>query len=104
MSSQKLYFLLAIVKGLKISNISEISFIEIMKRYYIICENLGLKPRSNSQLWNYLQEFKRENIVLINVISEKIKGRRALIQIPEINLPKLENVIIEVLNLKGINI
>lgn len=103
-SSQKLFFLLAIVKGLKISNIAEISFVEILKRYIIICENLGLNPRSNSQLWNYLQEFKRESIVLINVLSEKIKGRRALIQIPEINLPNLEKIIVEVLKLRGIDI
>jgi len=103
-SSQKLFFLLAIVKGLKISNITEISFVEILKRYIIICENLGLNPRSNSQLWNYLQEFKRESIVLINVLSEKIKGRRALIQIPEINLPNLEKIIVEVLKLRGIDI
>ncbi len=104
MAAQKLFFLLAIVKGLKISNITEISFLEISKRYNIICENLGLNPRSNSQLWNYLQEFKRESIVLINVLSEKIKGRRALIQIPEINLPNLEKIILELLKLKGINI
>jgi cell division control protein 6 len=104
MSSQKLFFLLAIVKGLKISNKTEISFLEIIKRYHIICENLGLNPRSNSQLWNYLQEFKRESIILINLLSEKIKGRRSLIQIPEINLQKLEKIINEILKLKGINI
>ena len=49
--------------------------------YYMICENIGLKPRSQSQLWNYLQELKRENIVLIKIISEGIKGRRAIINI-----------------------
>ncbi|MBY8983768.1 MAG: AAA family ATPase [Candidatus Lokiarchaeota archaeon] len=104
MPSQKLIFLLATVKGLKISNMTEISFLEIRKSYQIICENMGLNPRSNSQLWNYLQEFKRESIVLINTLSEKIKGRRSLIQIPEINLPKLEKIIIEILELKGISI
>ena len=104
MSSQKLFFLLAMIKGLQISNNTDISFLEISKRYHIICENLGLNPRSSSQLWNYLQEFKRESIVLINVLSEKIKGRRAMIQIPEINLLNLEKIIIEILRLKGINI
>ncbi|MFW9825310.1 MAG: Cdc6/Cdc18 family protein [Candidatus Thorarchaeota archaeon] len=102
MSSQKLFFLLAIVKGLKNSNRTEISLIEIMKRYNIICENLGLTPRSNSQIWNYLQDFKREGIVTVKILSEKIKGRRALIQIPQINLHKLENIIIELLKVKKI--
>ena len=103
-SSQKLFFLLSIVKGLKSTYDTKISFLDILRRYQIICENLGLNPRSNSQLWNYLQEFKRESIVVIDVLSEKIKGRRALIQIPEINLSKLENIIIEILKSKGLNV
>jgi len=103
-SSQKLFFLLSIVKGLKSTYDTKISFLDILRRYQIICENLGLNPRSNSQLWNYLQEFKRESIIVIEVLSEKIKGRRALIQITEINLSKLENIIIEILKSKGLNV
>ncbi|MFW9879225.1 MAG: Cdc6/Cdc18 family protein [Candidatus Thorarchaeota archaeon] len=104
MSSQKLVFLLSIVKGLKTIHDTKISFLDIFGRYQIICENLGMNSRSNSQLWNYLQEFKRESIITIKVLSERIKGRRALIQIPEINLSKLENIIIEILKSKGLNV
>jgi cell division control protein 6 len=104
MSSQKLLFLLSVIKGLKKSYETAISFSEILKRYNVICENLGLNPRSNSQLWNYLQEFKREGIVLVNIISEQIKGRRALIQIPEINLPKFEKIIIDLVNSNGLKV
>lgn len=103
MSSQKLVFLLAIIKELENNYKTEISFLEMIKRYNIICENLGLKPRSPSQLWNYLQEFKREGIVIVRILSEKIKGRRALIQIPDINIKKLEKIIIEILKPKGLN-
>ena len=102
-SSQKLLFLLAIVKSLKNTNKTSISFLEILKTYQVICENLDVNVRSNSQLWNYLQEFRREGTVFINVISEKIKGRRSLIQIPEINILKLEKVIIDLLKKKSIN-
>ncbi|MFW9896915.1 MAG: hypothetical protein ACFFD7_14005, partial [Candidatus Thorarchaeota archaeon] len=104
MSSQKLFFLLAIVKGLKNSSQTEIFLAEITKRYHIICENLGLNPRSNSQIWNYLQDFKREGIITVKILSEKIKGRRALIQIPEINLQKLEKIIVELLKVKRIKV
>ena len=103
MSSQKLLFLLAIVKSLKNTNKTSISFLEIIQTYQVICENLDVNFRSNSQLWNYLQEFRREGTVLINIISEKIKGRRALIQLPEINIIKLEKVIIDLLKKKSIN-
>ena len=104
MNIQQLAFLLAIAKELRNSEDIEISFSEILRRYYIICENISKTPRSNSQLWNYLQEFKRENLVLINVISGGIKGRRALIKISDLSLPKLEKKIIEILNSNGISI
>ncbi len=103
-SSQKLVFLYAVVKALKISDLTEISFLKILKRYRVICENLGLDPKSYSQLWNYLQEFKRENILHTKILSEKIKGRKALIQVPEINLSNLEKIITEILNSKGVKI
>ncbi len=104
MNVQKLTFLLAIVKGLRNNDDIEIAFLEILKRYNIICENIRLSPRSYSQLWSYLQEFKRENIVLIKIISEGIKGRRALIKIPDLSLLKLERNIIELINSKGLTI
>ena len=104
MNSQKLTFLLAIIKALDNSDKIEISFIEALKRYYMICENNGLKPRSDSQLWHYLQEFKRENIIVSNIISERIKGRRAIIKIPDLSLRNLEKNTIEILNSKGIEI
>ncbi|MFX1427154.1 MAG: Cdc6/Cdc18 family protein, partial [Promethearchaeota archaeon] len=104
MSSQKLFFLLAIIKGLKNCYGTNISFIEVLRRYQVICENYALHPRSNSQLWNYLQEFKRESIVIIEILGEKIRGRRALIQIPEIDLKKLEKIVTNILQSKGFGI
>ena len=104
MNSQKLSFLLAIIKALNNHDNFRISFNEALKSYYMICENLGLKPRSNSQLWNYLQEFKRDNLLTTNIISEKIKGRRALIAIPNLSLPNLERNATEILNSKGLKL
>jgi len=104
MNSQKLTFLLAIIKALNNSDKIETSFIDALKRYYMICENNGLKPRSDSQLWHYLQEFKRENIIVSKIVSERIKGRRAIIKIPDLSLRNLEKNTIEILNSKGIEI
>ncbi|MFX1365168.1 MAG: Cdc6/Cdc18 family protein [Promethearchaeota archaeon] len=104
MNSQKLIFLLAIIKALSNGDKIEISFNDVIKRYYIICENSGLNPRSDSQLWHYLQEFKRENIIATKIISEKIKGRRAIIKIPDLSLRNLEKNTIEILNSKGVEV
>ncbi|MFX1500742.1 MAG: Cdc6/Cdc18 family protein [Promethearchaeota archaeon] len=104
MNSQKLVFLLAIIKALSNGDKTEITFNEVIKRYYVICENSGLKPKSNSQLWHYLQEFKRENIIITKIISETIKGRRAIIKIPDLSLRNLEKNTIEMLNSKGVEV
>jgi len=102
MNIQQLTFFLAIVRELSNSDDIEISFSEILKSYYIICENFRLTPRSHSQLWIYLQELKRDNLVFIKNISEGIKGRRALIWISDLSLLKLEKNIEHLLNAKGL--
>jgi archaeal cell division control protein 6 len=103
-SIQKLVFLLSIIRTLKLSEDKAISMKEILNLYKIICENLEVTSRSQSQLWNYLQEFKRDNLITLNVQSEAIKGRKSLIQIPEISLIKFEKIVLELLESKGLNI
>jgi len=104
MTSQKLVFLLAIVLHLKTNNENRGTFLEILKLYLILCENAGLRPRSYSQLWNYLQEYKKETLISVKLQSKTIRGRKALIEIPDIPLLKFESIIRDILNSKGIKL
>jgi cell division control protein 6 len=104
MTPQKLVFLLSIVILLKKSKEPQISFMEILKSYFVLCENTGLKPRSYSQLWNYMQEHKKENLIKVSIRGKNIKGRRALIEIQDIPLPKFEQTITKILIIKGIKL
>jgi len=104
MTSQKLIFLLAIILHLKSNSENRTTFLEILKPYLILCENTGLRPRSYSQLWNYLQEYKKEKFIYVKLQSKSIRGRKALIEIPDIPLLKFENTIRDILNSKGIKI
>ena len=104
MSIQKLIFLLSIIILLKKSNEPHISLVEIIKLYHILCENTEIQPRSYSQLWNYLQEYKKENFVSLKLQSKEIKGRKTLIEIHGIPLPKFEEIIENILSSKGIKI
>ncbi|TFG03608.1 MAG: hypothetical protein EU542_01445 [Promethearchaeota archaeon] len=104
LSIQKLIFLLSIIKILKKTEKSKISISEILSLYNILCENLGLKARSYSQLWNYLNEFEKENIIILIVKSEAIKGRKAFIEIQDIPLAKFEGIINQTLKSKGIRL
>lgn len=104
MNNQKLLFLYAIVSVLKNTNSPRIPLIEILNSYFTLCENLGLKSRSYSQLWKYLQDYKKENIISVKVISENIKGRKSFIEISDIPLPRFEEILLNILNSKGVQI
>lgn len=104
MTSQKLVFLLAIILHLKTNNENRVTFLEILKPYLILCENAGLRPRSYSQLWNYLQEYKKEKFISVKLQSKSIRGRKAIIEIPDIPLLKFESIIRDILNSKGIKL
>lgn len=104
MTSQKLVFLLATIFHLKTNNENRVTFLEILKPYLIFCENAGLRPRSYSQLWNYLQEYKKEKFISVKLQSKSIRGRKAIIEIPDIPLLKFESIIRDILNSKGIKL
>ena len=104
MSIHKLIFLLSIIKKLRTTGKPQIFLSEALNSYNSLCENLESSPRSYSQLWNYLQEFKREDFLSISVKSENLVGRKALIEIQNISLQKFEKLIINILKTKEIRI
>jgi hypothetical protein len=55
-------------------------------------------------LYNYLQEFKKENLITVKMQSKNIKGRKALIEITDVPLKKFEAAINTILHSKGIKI
>jgi len=102
MSTQKIIFLLAIINSLDKCGGIHTSVREITESYLILCESLGIQPRSNSQLWNYLQEFKREYLITMEIVSESIKGRKAQITVQDIPISKYKEFLLEVMETKGI--
>ncbi|MBY9009677.1 MAG: AAA family ATPase [Candidatus Lokiarchaeota archaeon] len=104
MSTQKIIFLLAVINSLDKCGGIHTSVHEITELYLILCESLGMKPRSHSQLWNYLQEFKKEYLITMEIVSESIKGRKAQISIQDIPISKYKEFILEIIETKGIKI
>lgn len=104
MSQQKLILLLSIIKALKMSKKSQISIGEINNHYKLLTENIGINVRSYSQIWNYLKDFQKEQLISMEIISETIKGRKAFISIGNISLKNFENIVIKILRLKGVMI
>jgi cell division control protein 6 len=102
MGQHKLIYLLSIIKSLKSYNRAQISIGEIANNYKVLGENLGIKIRSYSQIWNYLKDFQKENLISLNIICEAIKGRKAFVSIGDISLAKFESIVIKILQSKGI--
>jgi len=104
MATQKIIFLLAIINALDKCGGIHTSVREITESYLILCESLGIQPRTHSQLWNYLQEFKREYLITMEIVSESIKGRKAQITVQNIPISKYKELLLEVMETKGIKI
>jgi len=104
MPTQKIIFLLAIINSLDKCGGINTSVREITESYLILCESLRIQPRSHSQLWNYLQEFKKEYLITMEIVSESIKGRKAQITVQDIPISKYKELLLEIMKTKGIKI
>ncbi|MBD3193684.1 MAG: ORC1-type DNA replication protein [Candidatus Lokiarchaeota archaeon] len=104
MERHKLIFLLSIITTLKKLEKPAVSISEINEYYSLMCENLNRATKSNSQIWNYIKEFERDNIITVKIKSKNIPGRRSEIQIFEIPLNSLEFLIKKQLEYKGISL
>ena len=100
----KLFFLLSIIMRLNNINSENISLSETIEQYKIICENIEVAKRSNSQLRNYLNEFEKEGIISVKVKSKNIQGRKSIIKVLDFPLEYLEKLIIDTLKKRGYNI
>ena len=104
MSNQKIIFLLAIINSLDKCRGIHTSIREITESYLMLCESVGIKPRSHSQIWNYLQEFNREYLITMENVSESIKGRKSHITVQDIAISKYKDILLEIMEVKGIKI
>ena len=104
MSIQKIIFLLAIINSLDKCEGIRTSVREITESYLLLCESVGIQPRSHSQLWNYLHEFKNDYLITMDIVSESIKGRKAQITVQDIPISKYKALLLEVIETKGITI
>lgn len=100
LEKEQLIFLLSIIRTLKISQKVRVSISEIYDTYSMVCENLKVEKRSYSQIWKYLREFKKENLITIYSRSKNIRGRKSYVEIRNISLKKYEELVNEFLNEK----
>ncbi|MEM3704642.1 MAG: ORC1-type DNA replication protein [Candidatus Bathyarchaeia archaeon] len=90
-------FLLGIARLFKTSQAAYVPFSEAERAYAIICEELGEKPHSHTQLWKYLQNFAATGVVKTEVSVVGNRGRSTIIYLPRIPADELEKELSSIL-------
>lgn len=103
LSNEKLVLLLSIIRDIRGSKSANTSLLDAYNRYSILSKNIGLDVRSYSHVWHYIQDLKREQLVIVNVESEKIKGRKTIIKTTDNVLSLNEDYILDILKTRGIS-
>jgi cell division control protein 6 len=90
-------FLLGIARLFKTSQAAHVPFSEAERAYAIICEELGEKPHSHTQLWKYLQNFAMMGIVKTEISTIGNRGRATIIYLPRTPADELEKALSDIL-------
>jgi cell division control protein 6 len=102
MAKHKLLLLYTITAKLKENGNLNIYLSEAVEDYKKICKLSGIPPRAYSQLWNYIQECKKDEILKVGIESSGIRGRKAFFRMPEIPLNRFVQNIKSVLESRKI--
>lgn len=104
MADHKLLLLYTITVKLQKNGNLNISLTDAFKDYKDICNLSGIPPRAYSQVWNYIQECKKDTILKVDNVSKGIRGRRTIIEMPDIPLNKLVLNITRILESREISL
>ncbi|MFX1254884.1 MAG: ORC1-type DNA replication protein [Promethearchaeota archaeon] len=96
----KLILLLAIVRKLKSTKNTNVSLAETRESYSLLCEQLGVEPRRNTQIYNYCRELTDLGLVRTTILNKDIPGRTSRISV-DAPLELLDQLATEILSNKS---
>jgi cell division control protein 6 len=82
----QLFLLSSICKALQEKKTNYISLFNVKNHYNQICQESGEKPRKTTQIWLYLQNLKKIDLIKIQVLSKNVRGRSSKIGLKSIPL------------------
>ena len=86
---QKL-ILLAIIRKLKHTKNAYISTNDAISSYKLVCEEYEEEPRRHTQVWSYLKELSKQDVISTKISGEGMRGKTTLISIPDISVETIE--------------
>ncbi len=94
LSNQEKLVLLSIVKALKEKEKPYITTGELKQKYRLICEELGVEPRTHPQIWSHLRELNSMGLIETMQSGKGFRGQTTLIGISEVPILPLERILI----------
>jgi cell division control protein 6 len=79
------------------SSHSEITMNELKEEYCAVCENYKETPRSDTQLWEYVQTLKRSDLLSTKLKNKHQQGRQSYISIPNYSVKTVQKEIEKIL-------
>ncbi|MBD3352820.1 MAG: AAA family ATPase [Candidatus Lokiarchaeota archaeon] len=62
----------------------------IAEEYKILSENLGEQPRSNTQIWEYIQNLKNLELISVKILNKNIKGRKSMVSVQNYSIKTIQ--------------
>jgi len=87
--------LLAVIRKLKHTKNAYISTNDAISSYKLLCEEYNEYPRKHTQIWTYLKELSKQDIISTKISGEGMRGKTTLISIPDISVEAIENFLVK---------
>ena len=78
---------------------TEITMNELKDEYLAVCNYYDEKPRSDTQLWEYVQTLKREDLITTTLKNKNQRGRKSFISIPNYSITTIKKKIEKILKM-----
>jgi len=75
------------------SSQSEVTMNELREEYTTVCGIYKEIPRSDTQLWQYVQTLKRSELVMTSIKNKHQRGRQSFISIPNYSVKTVQQVL-----------
>jgi Cdc6-like AAA superfamily ATPase len=76
---------------------TEVTMNDIKQEYFAVCEYYSEKPRSDTQLWEYIQTLKRNDLITATIKNKNQRGRKSCFSIPNYSIPTIKREIEKIL-------
>ncbi|MDH5403805.1 MAG: AAA family ATPase, partial [Candidatus Heimdallarchaeota archaeon] len=95
LSLHKLLLLLGIARQLRLTRSANITTGDAKQAYSILCEEFGVSSRKHTQLWEYLKEFEKSDIIVLKLSGQGQRGTTQLISLHDASTKELEVAVLK---------